>query len=74
MEESKRKTLKARWRTPRGWVGVNSWEERLDSEPMTVSSLERTRTVSRSMKSVWVIAVPSHFLVVGAMVLVVVVY
>ncbi len=39
------------------------WEAFLDSEPMTMSSLLRTRTVSRSIKSAWLMVAPSHFLV-----------
>lgn len=61
VEESKRNTEKARWRTPRGWEGVNSCEAFLDSEPMMESVGERTRTVSRIMKSPWVMVFPSHF-------------
>ncbi len=62
MEESNRHTLKARWSTPRGWAGEKTCEAFLDSEPMTMSSLLRTRTVSRSIKSFWDMALPSHFL------------
>lgn len=53
MEESNRKTEKARWRMPRGCAASKTWEDFLDAEPVTMSELERTRTVSRSMNWDW---------------------
>lgn len=63
VEASNRKTLKARWRMPRGWDGENSWEDRLDAESMRISLKSVTRTVSRSMNWAWDMELPSQVFV-----------
>lgn len=60
VSSSKIKTEKARCSTPRGVAATNSCEPRLDSDPMTLSSLSNTSTVSFSIMSVCVMAVPFH--------------
>ena len=60
MDKSKRKTEKARWSMPRGWVVLKMCDDFLEAEPMTLSVLFRTRTVSRSMNWDWDM-VASHF-------------
>ena len=62
MLSSKRKTEKARWRTPRCVLALKRWDPFLLSDPMTLSSSSRTRTVSLSIMSSWVMAFPSHVL------------
>ena len=59
---SKRKTEKARWRTPRCVLALKRCDPFLLSDPMTLSSSSRTRTVSLSIMSSWVMALPSHVL------------
>jgi hypothetical protein len=50
---SKRKTENARWSIPRGVSWEKTWDSLFDAEPMTLSFVSRTRTVSRSMNWLW---------------------
>ena len=57
---SKIKTENARCNIPRGWPISNSCDFLLLAEPITLSLSSNTNTVSFSIISVWVMALPSH--------------
>ena len=64
VDSSKMNTENARCKIPRGCSIMNSWDVLFEAEPITLSSSSKTRTVSFSIISVWVMALPSHAVVV----------